>query len=156
MISIFLDTTIFIGAFCILYFINRRILFVLIVISILYILIILIFNYPIKIYTRVLQEDAACVNSYIVESISAFESVKGLNIEDNIILNFSKKYTKLLNTSYKKQNIENIMLFIKGLLSDMGILFTSYLCIRLIINNSLSIGNYMTITLLSNYIIIVA
>ena len=152
-ISVFLDITIFIGSFCILYFISRRILFILLILSLVYILIIIIFNYPIKKYTRVLQEDTSGVNSYIVESVSAFESIKGLNIEDNIILNFSKKYTKLLNTSYKKQNIENIMLFIKELITDIGILLTNYLTIRLIINNNLSIGNYMTITLLSSYMI---
>ena len=152
-ISIFLDTTIFIGTSCIIYFIGRRILFLLIIISLIYILIIIIFNYPIKKHTRELQEDTSLVNSYIVESISAFESIKGLNIEDNIILNFSKKYTKLLNTSYRKQNIENIMLFIKAIVTDIGILLTNYLVIRLIINNTLSIGNYMTITLLSSYMI---
>ena len=152
-ISIFLDTTIFIGTSCILYFISRRILFILLIISLLYILIIIIFNYPIKKYTRVLQEDTSLINSYIVESVSAFESIKGLNIEDNIILNFSKKYTKLLNTSYKKQSIENSMLFIKEIITDIGILLTNYLTIRLIINNTLSIGNYMTITLLSSYMI---
>ena len=152
-ISIFLDTTIFIGTSCILYFISRRILFILLIISLIYILIILIFNYPIKKYTRVLQEDTALMNSYIVESVSAFESIKGLNIEDNIILNFSRKYTKLLNTSYKKQNIENSMLSIKELITDIGILLINYLTIRLIINNTLSIGNYMTITLLSGYMI---
>ena len=152
-ISIFLDTTIYIGTFCLLYFINKKILFGLIMISLIYLLIIFVFNYPIKKYTKILQEDSSNVNSYIVEAISAFESIKGMNIEDNIILNFSKKYTNLLNTSYKKQNIENIMLFIKDMVTDIGILFTNYLTIRLIINNTLSIGNYMTITLLSSYMI---
>lgn len=152
-ISIFLDTTIFIGGISIMYFINRRIIFLLLIITLIYILIIIIFNYPIKKYTRTFQEDTSNINSYIVETVSAFESIKGLNIEDNIILNFSKKYTKLLNTSYKKQNLENILLVIKELVSDIGLLITSYTSIRLIINNTLSIGNYMTITLLSSYII---
>ena len=152
-ISIFLDTSIFVCSFSILFFISRRILFVLFIMSLIYVLIMVIFNYPIRKFTRLLQEDTALINSYIVESISAFESIKGLNIEDNIVLNFSKKYTNLLNISYRKQSIENMMIFIKDIVTDIGLLITNYLTIRLIINNNLSIGNYMTITLLSSYMI---
>lgn len=152
-LSIFLDTVIFIGGICIMYFISRKILFILFIISFMYIIVILIFNYPIKKYTKELQKNTSNVNSYIVESVSAFESIKGLNIEDNIILNFSKKYAKLLTSSYKKQTTENILIIVKEMISDIGLLFVNYLTIRLIINNTLSIGNYMTITLLTSYII---
>lgn len=152
-VSIFLDFTFFIGGFCVLYFINRKILFLLLIISFIYVIIILVFNYPLNKCTKRLQEDTASVNSFIVESVSSFESIKGLNIEDNIILDFSKKYTSLLNTIYKKQSIENLMLFIRDIVEDIGLLFTSYLTIRLIINNTLSMGNYMTISLLSSYMI---
>ena len=58
--------------------------YIIIILSLIYILIIIVFNYPIKKYTKILQEDSSCVNSYIVETISAFESVKGMNIEDNL------------------------------------------------------------------------
>lgn len=153
MVSIFLDSIIFILSSLIIYLLSPKILFILLLITFVYLIIIIIFNYPIKILTRSLQENSSLVNSYIVESINAYESIKGLNIEDNIILNFSKKYSNLLNTSYQKDSIENSMNFFKELITDLGLLFVSYTSIRLITNDTLSMGNYMNITLLSSYLI---
>ena len=152
-ITIFLDYVMFIISFIIMYFINYKILFSLLAISLIYLIILLCFNYPIKKYTRILQEDTSLINSNIVESVSSFETIKNLNVEDNIILKFSKDYTRLLNNNYRKETINNIMYFMRDLTTDIGLLLVNYLVIRLIINNNLTIGNYMTITILSSYLI---
>ena len=147
MVSIFLDGIIFIISSLIIYLLSPKILFILLLINFIYLIIIIIFNYPIKMLTKCLQEKLSLVNSYIVETINAYESIKGLNIEDNIILNFSKKY------SYQKDSMENLMNFFKEIVTDLGLLFVGYTSIRLIINDTLSMGNYMNITLLSSYLI---
>lgn len=152
-VSFFIDSITFIVSSLILYFLSPRILFILLLIIFIYLIIIIIFNYPIKVLTRNLQEKSSLVNSFIVESINAYESIKGLNIEDNIILKFSKKYSYLLNTSYRKECVENLMILFKELVTDLGLLFVSYISIKFIINDTLSIGSYLNITLLSNYLI---
>ena len=150
-ITIFLDITTFIISFVILYFLNTKVLFTLLIVCFIYLIAIILFNYPIKIFTEKVQESTSIINSYIVESINAFESIKNLNIEDNIVLNFSKKYTSLINNVYIREKIENIIALIKDIVTDIGILLVSYLVIRLVLKGDLTVGNYMTISILANY-----
>ena len=150
-ITIFLDITTFIISFFILYFLNTKVLFTLFIVCFIYLIAIILFNYPIKIFTEKVQESTSIINSYIVESINAFESIKNLNIEDNIVLNFSKKYTSLINNVYIREKIENIIVLIKDIVTDIGILLVSYLVIRLVLKGDLTVGNYMTISILANY-----
>ena len=51
---------------------------------IIYVVLFLLFKPFIKDTTNMIQEDNAKVNSLLIESINGFETVKGLNIEENI------------------------------------------------------------------------
>lgn len=152
-IAVFLDLFTFVIAAFLIYVINRNILFVLLIISIIYLLIILIFNPIIRRITVLNQENSALINNNIIEAVNSFETVKGLNIEDNIIFKFSKCYSNTLNTLHKSEKINNIMLILKEVTTDFGMLFISFLSIRLILKNTITIGNYMSITFLAGYII---
>ena len=121
-IAIFLDLLIFIVAIIIIYNISNKILFIFSIISFIYLLIILIFNNTIKRNTIINQENIALVNNTIIESISLFETVKGLNIENNVIFKFSKVYSKSLNSFYHGEKNSNIVLFIKEITTEIGLL----------------------------------
>ena len=54
---------------------------ILLIITIIYLLIFLAYRSSIKTTTNVIQEDNAKVNSLLVESISSYETIKGLNLE---------------------------------------------------------------------------
>lgn len=152
-ITIFLDTLVFIIAFIIIYTINRKILNIFILTEILYLIIILIFNKTIKKYTIQSQKNIALINSAIVESVSSFETIKGLNIEDNMIYKFSQKYSKALNTNYNLEKLNNTISLLKELVTDISLLLINFYSFKLIMTNHLTTGNYMTITMLSNYLI---
>ena len=152
-ITIFLDTLVFIIAFIIIYTINRKILNIFILTEILYLIIILIFNKTIKKYTIQSQKNIALINSAIVESVSSFETIKGLNIEDNMIYKFSQNYSKALNTNYNLEKLNNTISLLKELVTDISLLLINFCSFKLIMTNHLTIGNYMTITMLSNYLI---
>lgn len=152
-ITIFLDTLVFIIAFIIIYTINRKILNIFILTEILYLIIILIFNKTIKKYTIQSQKNIALINSAIVESVSSFETIKGLNIEDNMIYKFSQNYSKALNTNYNLEKLNNTISLLKELVTDISLLLINFYSFKLIMTNHLTIGNYMTITMLSNYLI---
>lgn len=152
-VTIFLDSLIFIISFITIYFINKRILFLLLIIDILYLFIVMIFNRIVRENAILIQENSAMVNGYIIESVSNFETVKGLNIEDNMILKFSKIYSKSLNNLYHSEKINNIMLLFKEFVTDIGVLFINFIVVKLIVDNVLTTGNYMTIILMSNYLI---
>lgn len=152
-ITIFLDTLVFIIAFIIIYTINRKILNIFILTEILYLIIILIFNKTIKKYTTQSQKNIALINSAIVESVSSFETIKGLNIEDNMIYKFSQNYSKALNTNYNLEKLNNTISLLKEFITDISLLLINFCSFKLIMTNHLTIGNYMTITMLSNYLI---
>ena len=152
-VTIFLDIIVFITSFIIIYFIKREFIMLIIIMLIVYILIILIFNPIIKRINIKNQMNNELVNNDIIESTKSFETIKNLNIQDNIILKFEKDYNKLIATSYYDEKINNILLLLKSLLGDLGLLLLNFICFRFIMKNNLTMGNYMTITLLFNYIL---
>ena len=152
-ITLVLDLLLFTVSIIVIYIINKKILFLYLLIIILYMIIVLIFNPIIRKATILNQENNARLNNNIVEALTSFETIKGLNIEDTIIFKFSKIYSKSLNTLYYSEKISNTLIFIRGLIEEIGILFCSFICFREISNGNLSIGSYTSITLLSGYLI---
>jgi len=152
-ISIFLDLLIFVITSIIIYNINYKILLIFYFIIFLYVLIIVIFNNFIKNNIIINQENNVLVNNTIIESVSSFETIKGLNIESNIIFKFSKIYSKTLQALYNTEKLNNIILFIKELITDIGLLVVNLVTFKLIMDNNLTVGNYMTINFLSIYLI---
>lgn len=152
-ITIFLDIIIFIVSFITIYLIKRELIILIIIMLIIYILIILIFNPILRKINIKNQLNNEIVNNNIIEATKSFETIKNLNIENNIILKFEKSYNKLLTTSYYGEKINNILLLLKELVNDLSLLVLNFICFRFIMKNSLTIGNYMTITLLFNYIL---
>lgn len=152
-ITLFLDLLTFITSFIIIYRINKIVLIYLLIIIIIYIFIIIIFTPVIRNISIKLQENTAKINNAIIESVSSFETIKGLSLEDMAIYKFSKCYSRSLNTIYKYQKVNNIIYILKDLVNDIGILLINYYCIKLIMNDKLTIGNYMTITFLIAYLL---
>ena len=152
-VTCFLDIFTFIISLIIIYMINKNIIFILLVICFLYVLILLIFNPFIKSITKYVQEGNARVNSNIIEIISSFETVKGLHIENNILRKFSYIYSNYLNRVYSSEKISNNMLFMREIIMDLGLLFINYLSIRYIKDSIITRGEYLTIMLLSSYLI---
>ena len=152
-VTIFLDSFTFSFAFIIIYSINSRVLFILLLIGFIYIIILCIFSRIVKNNTVINQENNVLINNMIIESVSGFETIKGLNIEDSTIFKFGKLYTKLLNNLYYSEKINNIVYLLKELVTDIGLLIVNFVTIRLIMKDMLTTGNYMTVTFLAGYLI---
>ena len=75
---------------------------ILLIITIIYLLIFLAYRSSIKTTTNVIQEDNAKVNSLLVESISSYETIKGLNIE--------ALFRKKINKAYLSTISDNLFL----------------------------------------------
>ena len=152
-VTILLDILLFIISFIIIFNINKDILILYLVGAFLYLLIIIIYNTIIKNAIITKQERVVEVNNTIIESVNGFETIKGLNIEDNIIYKFSKNYSKLLNINYYTDKINNTILLLKEFITDSIILLVSYYTFSLIMNSKVTVGDYMTISFLSSYLI---
>ena len=152
-VTILLDILLFIISFIIIFNIFKDILILYLVGAFLYLLIIIIYNTIIKNTIITKQERVVEVNNTIIESVNGFETIKGLNIEDNIIYKFSKNYSKLLNINYYTDKINNTILLLKEFITDSIILLVSYYTFSLIMNSKVTVGDYFSISFLSSYLI---
>lgn len=152
-ITIFLDIIIFISSFIIIYFIKKEMLLVIICLLIIYILIILIFNPILRKINIKNQNNNEKINNQIIEDVSSFETIKNLNVQNNIILKFENDYNKLLFISYYGEKINNILLFIKELVNDLGVLVINFVAFYFIMKDNLTIGKYMTISFIFSYLL---
>lgn len=152
-VTILLDLLLLVAAIIVISNINKQILNIYLLVDLLYLLIIIIFNKKIKYQTVKVQEEVAQTNKNIIEAINNFEAIKGLNIEDKIIYKFTKDYTSLLNTKYHIDKQNNIIVLLKDYIMDISILLTNFYILKEIMNNSMTVGDYITISFMVNHLI---
>ena len=152
-VTTFLDFLLLIVATITIYYKIKEVLIIFIITQILYILIVLIFNNYIKNITIKRQEATAILNNTIIESVSTFETIKGLNIEDNIIYKFSKDYSSLLNITFDIDKLNNLLTFLKEMIINICLITVDYYIFKNIMNGISTTGDYLTITILSSYLI---
>ena len=152
-VTILLDLLLLVATIIVISNINKQILKIYLLVDLLYLLIIIIFNKKIKYQTVKVQEEVAQTNKNIIEAINNFEAIKGLNIEDKIIYKFTKDYTSLLNTKYHIDKQNNIIVLLKDNIMDISILLTNFYILKEIMNNSMTVGDYITISFMTNYLI---
>lgn len=152
-VTTFLDFLLLMVATITIYYKIKEVLIIFIITQILYILIVLIFNNYIKNITIKRQEATAILNNTIIESVSTFETIKGLNIEDNIIYKFSKDYSSLLNITFDIDKLNNLLTFLKEMIINICLIIVDYYIFKNIMNGISTTGDYLTITILSSYLI---
>lgn len=152
-VTTFLDFLLLMVATITIYYKIKEVLIIFIITQILYILIVLIFNNYIKSITIKRQEATAILNNTIIESVSTFETIKGLNIEDNIIYKFSKDYSSLLNITFDIDKLNNLLIFLKEMIINICLVTVDYYIFKNIMNGISTTGDYLTITILSSYLI---
>ena len=150
-VIIFLDTILSLVVLIILFKINTTMTLLLILITIIYLLIYLTFKNSIKNHTNTIQESNAKVNSLLVESISSYETIKGLNLEDNFKKKLNKEYLNTINNNLSLINLTNSESLVKDILEGVILLFMTYVGSVSIMNNNLSIGSLITYNMLLNY-----
>ena len=152
-ITIFLDIILALSTMIILFNINKTMTLCLIIIIMLYIIIFLIFRPSTKNMTNITQEDNANINSLLVESISGYETIKGLNLESTFIKKINKLYLNSINNSLIFSKIINIQELFNDLFEGIILLFVIYLGSTYIMDKSLTIGSLITYNSLVYYFI---
>ncbi len=150
-ITVFLDIGVAIVVGILLFMINKEMFFVLIILTLIYLVIMLVFKPFFKKMTNINQENSAKVSSLLVELISSFETIKALNIEKKMQVKMKKLYLNFIDNmvSYDKMvNLENIL---KELGTSLTTLLLYFIGIKNIMAEKISIGNFLTFTFLLNY-----
>ena len=134
-----------------LYKINRTLYSVALIMMLIYILIIILFQNKYHKLIFSLQDQTASTNSYLVESINGFETVKGLGIENEIDGQFRNKYFDLASTSLKLEKIINFQNIMKNVVNDIGMLIIIFISSNLVMKNALSLGSLVAFNSLICY-----
>ena len=147
----FIETPFALIALIVLYIYNRSLFIVSFITIILYLLLSLIFRKKFNFLINNCQKKKSNVTTSMVESIQGFETIKGLNISDNIINNIEKKYSLFLKEEYELESNYNIQEFLKSLISESGFIVTIFIGILLIRNEVITLGMLLTINTLISY-----
>ena len=124
---------------------------VLIIMTILYVLLIIIFNPPLDRKVKTLYESSSSLNSFMIESISSVDTIKNNLLEEYTKDNFDIKYSKFLNISYKLNSIYFTLDFIKEMIYYTGIIVIVFIGSKLVLDNKLSIAQLITYNALIIY-----
>ncbi len=154
LMTIFLDLLLSIITLIILFNINIKMTCLLLLLVIIYIIILLLFKPSIKRMTNISQEDSAEINSLLVESISSYETIKGLNLEHLFTKKIEKLYLKSINNSINYSRILNDQELLKDLFENIIILFITYIGLGYVMDKSITLGALITFNTMFNYFLI--
>ena len=150
-LTVIVDIPLCIAALILLYMINELLFLISLIILLFYILILCLFKNSLENCILDIQSEKALATSYMVESISGFETVKGLHLEKNISQNFEGKYVRLLSKTFKFQNIYEFQSVLKESVNIIGFLIITFVGCILVIDSKITIGNLLTFNTLIIY-----
>ena len=150
-ITVFFDGLIFITSGIILYCINYKLFIFLLIISLIYLIIVLLTKNIIKKLINNIQVDNSRISTFLVETLTNFETIKGLNIHLKQSKKYENIYLNTLNDNYMYLKLNNIINFFKELLNGITNIFILFIGVNLYLNEELSIQTLITFNYLYPY-----
>jgi len=150
-ITVFLDLLICLVGGIVLYSISNKLFVFLFIITLVYLFVALIFNKIVKTLVDTNQVNNSKINSFLVETINGFETVKGLNLEQRMQNKFENIYVNSLNDNLVYEQIINLELLIKDLISNLSNIIIIFIGIKLIAEGNLEISSLITFNFLCSY-----
>ena len=152
-LTLFLDITVSLITAIILFKISKILFIILIITIFIYIFIFLLFKPIIKKYTNINQENNANINSFFIEVVNGYSTIKNLNLESNINKKMTTLYTKSLNDMFKYESINNLEFSLSEITTNLILLLTYYIGFKLVLKNTLTTGQIIIFTSLLAYFI---
>lgn len=153
LLTFVLDFTLAFLSMIMLFLISYKLFLISLLIIIFYLIIVKIFKTKLIKKLEKIKQDESILNSYIVESITSFETIKGLNIEKNIINKYNIKLKKLLQNNTNYEYIKEKEFFLKNIIDEVGLCFLLFIGMILILKNELNIGKLLTFNTLLIYFV---
>ena len=150
-LSLFIDLPLTIVSLIILYIINSTLFIIGLIILILYFVIIILFKQSLTDSINNIKIKQSEINSCMIESVSGFETIKGINIENSIEEKFEMKYVKFLKEIFNYQNLYFIQDFLKELINNIGFIVITLIGCLLVVEDKMTLGALFTFTSLLVY-----
>ena len=125
----------------------------LMLIILIYVILFYVFRSKLKKCTEISQEDSAKLNSYLIETISGYETIKNIHLESIVNSQLNHLYITSLHHHFIYENFSNLELFLKDIISYLGLLLIQFLGFSLVMKGTMSIGTLLTFTFLANYVL---
>lgn len=150
-LSLFVDLPLTLVSLIVLYLINSTLFIIGLAILILYFIVIILFRGIFNDYIRKIQSKKSEATSYMVESISGFETVKGIHLEKSVTERFEKKYVRLLKDIFKYQNLYFLQSLFKDIINNIGFILITFIGCILVIEGKIGLGTLFTFSSLLVY-----
>ncbi len=148
LVTLFIDFPLTLFSGILLFFINKILFFIILILVLFYIVIILLTHKKVNASIENSLRNKAEVNSYMVETISAFETIKGIGCESNIVSKLNKKYDLFLKESINLDNLINKQTLFKNIVSNFGVFIVMLFGIIMIKEGEISIYLFITYNIL--------
>ena len=153
-VTFFIDTSLMLISLTFLFIINYKLTYISLLILLLYIIIFFIFNKFFRKYIYLLKYKKANLSTRLVESISGFQTIKGLFLENKVYKQFKLEHLDLFNNNYKFEKTYNMELCFKEATSEFGTLLLLFMGIILVSKQELTITSLITYNMLFSYFIV--
>lgn len=151
LISLFIDLPLTLFSMLFLLIINKTLFIIGIIIMILYFVLIILFKKGLNFNLKSIKRQKGEYMSYMVEGINGFETIKGINIQDDIINRFEKKYVTFLNSSFKYYNLYFLQQLLKDFVDNFGFILIILIGAIFVIDNKMTLGSLFTFSSLLMY-----
>lgn len=152
-VTIFIDLSLTILSLIVLSVISFKLTMLALILLLMYLFIFWLFNKPLSHYVYVIQNKKAIISNHMVESISGFQTIKGLVLEKKIIDKFKFLHLDLVNQVYRLDKLFNNQLLLKELVSEIGTLILLFIGIIFVRDGSLTMPSLITYNMLFSYFI---
>lgn len=151
MLNLFININLIIMCGLFIFMINKYIFMIFIVLSIIYLIISLLFKRSINNNLEQEKISREKFNSDLIENISGFETIKGLNIESDSINKLSYSYKNYLRRIKISDNNYNIFLSLKNNITSFGNILIIFIGLILVDKKIIDFSELLIINLLLPY-----
>lgn len=130
---------------------NMKLFGIILFMTLISIVLVFIFKQPYKKINEEQMQQAAVLNSEIIEGLRAVETIKGNANEEVELECIEREYIKSLRIGYKESMLSNVQGTISSVISGIGNLVLVYAGITSVINGDMTLGSYMAFSTLAGY-----
>lgn len=151
LIACIMDFILIIFIYLVLLKISLKLSLIVFITTLLYLVIIYFYNKIIIKKLKSLKEEEIKVNNHLIETITSYDTIKSMQIEDNLLNKLLVKYNFFQDNSFRLYKILNKETFFKNLIYGLGLLIIIYLGIKEVYYNNLSLNNLLVFNSLLIY-----
>lgn len=150
-LTIMIDSLMAIVGGAVLFAQNRTLFAISVIVVVLYGIIVLAFNKPVKKINEKQMENNAQVTSYLVETLNGIETVKAFHAEDKAQAKTDKLFVKLLKSVFKGGMIMNAQQTLTNIVSTIGGTIILWVGVVNVLNGNMTLGSLITFNALLAY-----